>query len=46
MIKRIMMNTTPGNGAAKKNHRTEKMRKMSFGKRFMRPSSILPSFLY
>jgi cytochrome b len=30
MIKRIMMNTTAGNGAAKKNHRTEKNEKDEF----------------
>ena len=31
MIKRIMMNTTAGNGAAKKNHRAEKNEKDEFG---------------
>ena len=41
MIKRIMMNTTAANGTAKK---IIGMRKMNFGKRFMRRSPILLSF--
>ena len=36
MIKRIMMNTTSVNGAAKKIIELRKLRKMNFGKMFMR----------